>query len=82
MQAEHPSPIEEQLEIVNSYKAITERIDLKQKINDNLEEQVYALIAAYSGPRPQHGLEREGLYNLKDSVSNKIGNYPLVVPAE
>lgn len=29
--------IEKQLEIVNSYKAITERIALKQKINDNLE---------------------------------------------
>lgn len=29
-------PIEKQLEIVNSYKAITERIVLKQKINDNL----------------------------------------------
>lgn len=28
-------PIENQLEIVNSYKAITERIALKQKINDN-----------------------------------------------
>ena len=30
-------PIEKQIEIVNSYKAITERIALKQKINDNLE---------------------------------------------
>ena len=29
-------PIENQLEIVNSYKAIVERIALKQKINDNL----------------------------------------------
>lgn len=29
-------PIEKQIEIVNSYKAITERIALKQKINDNL----------------------------------------------
>lgn len=29
-------PIEKQLEIANSYKAITERIALKQKINDNL----------------------------------------------
>ena len=29
-------PIEKQLEIVNCYKAITERIALKQKINDNL----------------------------------------------
>lgn len=29
-------PIEKQLEIVNSYKAITERIAFKKKINDNL----------------------------------------------
>ena len=36
-------PIESQLEIVNSYKAITERIALKQKINDNLEAQVSAI---------------------------------------
>ena len=36
-------PIENQLEIVNSYKAITERIALKQKINDNLEATLSAL---------------------------------------
>ena len=36
-------PIEKQLEIVNSYKAITERIVLKQKINDNLEATLSAL---------------------------------------
>lgn len=35
--------IEKQLEIVNSYKAITERIALKQKINDNLEETAQSL---------------------------------------
>lgn len=37
------STIEKQLEIVNSYKAITERIALKQKINDNLEAQAEAI---------------------------------------
>lgn len=36
-------PIESQLEIVNSYKAITERIALKQKINDSLEATAQAL---------------------------------------
>ena len=36
-------PIEKQLEIVNSYKAITERIALKQKINDNLEATAFAI---------------------------------------
>lgn len=35
-------PIENQLEIVNIYKAITERIALKQKINDNLEATAQA----------------------------------------
>lgn len=30
------SPIDEQIEIVNSYQAITERIKLKKQINDNL----------------------------------------------
>ena len=35
-------PIEKQLEIVNSYKAITERIALKKKINDNLESTAQA----------------------------------------
>lgn len=36
-------PIEKQLEIVNRYKAITDRIALKQKINDNLlaQAQIY-----------------------------------------
>ena len=36
-------PIEKQFEIVNSYKAITERIALKQKINDNLEATAQSL---------------------------------------
>lgn len=33
-------PMEEQLRIVASYKAITDRIALKQRINDNLAEQL------------------------------------------
>ena len=36
-------PIEKQLEIVNSYKTITKRIALEQKINDNLEAQASAI---------------------------------------
>ena len=35
-------PIDEQIEIVNSYQAITERIRLKKQINDNLSEQCNA----------------------------------------
>lgn len=40
-------PIEKQLEIVNSYKAITERIALKQKINDNLEATAQAWFTSW-----------------------------------
>lgn len=40
-------PIEKQLEIVNSYRAITERIVLKQKINDNLANQISAIYDDY-----------------------------------
>ena len=36
-------PIENQLEIVNIYKAITERIVLKQKINDNLAATIQTI---------------------------------------
>ena len=36
-------PYEKQKEIVDGYKAITERIALKQKINDNLEAQAEAI---------------------------------------
>ena len=42
-------PIENQLEIVNIYKAITERIALKQKINDNLVTSGIAAISSVIG---------------------------------
>lgn len=39
-------PYEKQKEIVDGYKAITERIALKQKINDNLEAQANAIFSS------------------------------------
>lgn len=42
-------PMEEQLEIVKSYKAITDRIALKQQINDNLEATLDALFCELYG---------------------------------
>lgn len=36
-------PIDEQIEIVSSYQAITERIKLKKQINDNLEATAQAI---------------------------------------
>lgn len=40
-------PYEKQKEIVDGYKAITERIALKQKINDNLEATAQALYTSW-----------------------------------
>lgn len=40
-------PIDEQIEIVNSYQAITERIKLKKQINDNLEATAMALFKSW-----------------------------------
>lgn len=59
---ELPVPtIEKQLEIVNSYKAVTERIALKQRINDNLESM---LTAVYF----------EQFYSSKASEYTKLSN--------
>lgn len=64
-------PIEKQLEIVNSYKAITERIALKQKINDNLEATAQAILQdkIYS-----NGIETtvDNLINLFDSMRRPL----------
>ena len=64
-------PIENQLEIVNSYKAITERIALKQKINDNLEATAQAILQdkIYS-----NGIETtvDNLINLFDSMRRPL----------
>lgn len=40
-------PIDEQIEIVSSYQAITERIKLKKQINDNLEAQAQAIFTSW-----------------------------------
>ena len=45
---ELPVPdIEKQRKIVKAYKTITDRIDLKQKINDNLDEQMKTLFKSW-----------------------------------
>lgn len=40
-------PLDEQIEIVQSYQAITDRIALKKQINDNLDEQMKALFKSW-----------------------------------
>lgn len=57
-------PIENQLEIVNSYKAITERIALKQKINDNL--------AAVGTASIQKNVGRGALINLTEPEMDRL----------
>ena len=61
-------PIENQLEIVNSYKAITERIALKQKINDNLEATVQAIFKS-------EFIDYERA-NYSDYIEFEFGKYP------
>lgn len=57
-------PIENQLEIVNIYKAITERIALKQKINDNLVAVGTASI--------QKNVGRGALINLTEAEMDSL----------
>ena len=57
-------PIEKQLEIVNSYKAITERIALKQKINDNL--------VAIGTTSIQKNVGRGALINLTETEMDRL----------
>ena len=57
-------PIEKQFEIVNSYKAITERIALKQKINDNLVAVGTASI--------QKNVGRGALINLTEAEMDSL----------
>lgn len=62
-------PIENQLEIVNSYKAITERIALKQKINDNLDATMQAIYKSYF-------IDLEP-FQTESMQETKLGNIPL-----
>ena len=59
---------EKQLEIVNSYKTIMERIDLKQKINDNLFDQAKTIL--------RHLYDKEihvgSLVSLNDFCTNAV----------
>lgn len=62
-------PIEKQFEIVNSYKAITERIALKQKINDNLGATMQAIYKSYF-------IDLEP-FQTESMQKTKLGNIPL-----
>ena len=61
-------PYEKQKEIVDGYKAITERIALKQKINDNLEATVQAIFKS-------EFIDYEGAKH-SDYLDFEFGKYP------
>ena len=72
---ELPIPsIEKQLEIVNSYKAITERIALKQKINDNLANTEQAILVETIGKNQTMPTVLGELVDFIDGDRGK--NYP------
>lgn len=73
-------PIEKQFEIVNSYKAITERIALKQKINDNLATQALTLYSDFVSHRSKK-LEQRKLGDVIASANtggDAIQKVPIV----
>ena len=60
-------PYEKQKEIVDGYKAITERIALKQKINDNLEAQANAI---FSSSAPDF-IDLQPIHNFGTVITGK-----------
>jgi|GEM_PF-969248 len=66
IEIEFPS-IEEQRKIVQAYKTITDRIELKQKINDNLEAQADALFTL----KVQNACEMRSLGSFGTVVTGK-----------
>ncbi len=55
-------PLSEQLEIVNSYKTITDRIAIKKQINDNLEETANAIYKEVISHIPSE--RQESIYSV------------------
>lgn len=73
-------PIEEQLEIVASYKAITDRIALKRRINDNLATQALTLFSDFVSHRSKK-LEQRKLGDVIASANtggDAIQKVPIV----
>ena len=62
-------PIEKQRKIVNAYKIVTDRIALKQKINDNLDAAMQAIYKSYF-------IDFEP-FQTESMQETKLGNIPL-----
>lgn len=61
-------PLNEQIEIVQSYQAITDRIALKKQINDNLEATIQAIFKSMF-------IDYEGA-DYSDYIDFEFGKYP------
>lgn len=82
-------PYEKQKEIVDGYKAITERIALKQKINDNLEATAQALYISWFIDFEPFELDDDGFplgwkkHTLNDKLTTSTQSVnPQKMPAE
>ena len=73
-------PFEEQLKIVSSYKAITDRIALKQRINDNLETILatrFSQMRNNAGSRDTICLEKLINFGNGKARPSSVGNIPV-----
>ena len=72
--------IDEQRRIVNAYNTIEHRIELKRKINENLEEQVESLYSnIVSGKQPNNVVSEIAIVETgKRPISTNKGDIPLV----
>lgn len=67
---------DEQLEIVESYKTITDRIDLKQKINDNLAEQCACILYNQYSADSENG-KRWAKYTVQNLIDKGFIDPPM-----
>lgn len=70
----HVPDIEEQRKIVKAYKTITDRIELKKRINDNLEETEQALLSETITANQTTTITLDNLVEFIDGDRGK--NYP------
>ena len=80
--------INKQRNIVKAYKAITDRIALKQKINDNLEQQAQAIYYNFISSKTYNGILKDIIIENKKSkikvneAKNTKGKYPFFTSGE
>lgn len=68
-------PMDEQMEIVNSYRAVSERIALKKQINDNLEATALALFKEITKENPCDAVLSD-YCNFQEGYVNPAQEFP------